>query len=93
MSPQDIIDDVISNMTPEEIPNEYIVMARVTLMDGSERILYGNDLYQFLDAPYRANEVRIILNVNKIRMRIINEVNSIYYAAIGRLFIDDEDES
>lgn len=81
MNSHDILDEIISNLDPEEIPAEYIVMAKITDFDGNEKIIRGDDLKAFMEAPFEyASEARIILDVRKIRKTIIERVNSVYDA-------------
>lgn len=79
MTPQDILDDIISRLDPEEIPVEYIIMAKVTDYDGNERIIKGEELKSFMENPFEvAAEARIILDVRRIRKTIVEAVNLIY---------------
>ena len=79
MTPQDILDDIISRLDPEEIPAEYIVMAKITDLDGNEKIIKGEELKEFMTKPFEfASEARIILDIRKIRKAIIEEVNRVY---------------
>jgi hypothetical protein len=77
--PQDIVDDIINRLDPEQIPAEYIVMAKITDLNGNEKIISGDDLVAFMKSPFDyAAEARIILNIQKIRKAIIAEVNAVY---------------
>ena len=89
MTPQDILDDIISRLDPEEIPAEYIVMAKVTDYEGNEKIIKGAELEEFMKQPYQdAQEVRVVLDVRKIRKAIIAEVNAVY-DEVNALFLKD----
>lgn len=78
-SHQDILDDIISHLDPEDIPPEYIIMARITDLDGNERVLRGEELVAFLENPMEvAISAQIILDVRRIRKAIVDMVNSVY---------------
>lgn len=87
MTPVDILDDIISHLEPEDVPVEYIVMAKVTDFDGTERIIRGNELEAMIKSPhlYKIAEARVVLNVRKIRKAIMAEVNGVY-DEVNRLF-------
>lgn len=87
-SAKDILDDIIGQLDPEEIPVEYIVMAKVTDFDGNERLIRGEELADFMRNPFEvASEARIILDVRKIRKTIVEEVNAVY-DEVNRKFTD-----
>lgn len=87
-SAKDILDDIIGQLDPEEIPVEYIVMAKVTDFDGNERLIRGEELAEFMRNPFEvASEARIILDVRKIRKAIVEEVNAVY-DEVNRMFTD-----
>lgn len=87
MTPIDILDDIISRLDPEDVPIEFIVMAQITDFQGVEKIIKGDELEQVLMNPelYQIAELRVILNVRKIRKAIMEEVNAVYDEA-NRLF-------
>lgn len=81
MSPpqQDILDEIIADIDPEDIPPEYIIMARIVDLDGIERVLRGEELKSFMMNPQEmAVSAQIILDVRRIRRAITEYVNSIY---------------
>jgi hypothetical protein len=81
MSPSHILNEIINAIEPEEVPVEYIIMARVTDFDGNERIIRGAEIETLLSARAddpRIADARIILNVRKIKKAILDEVNRIY---------------
>ena len=79
ITPSDILDDIIGCIDPEEIPVEYIVMAKITDYDGNDKIIKGVDLIPFMKNPFeKAAEARIILDVRKIRKTIVEAVNYVY---------------
>jgi hypothetical protein len=81
VNPNDILDEIINHLEPEEIPAEYIKMARITDFDGNDRILTGDDLKKFMENPFEyAAEARIVLDINRIRKAIISQVNAVYDA-------------
>ena len=74
MSYNNILDDVISSLQPEDLPADYIIMARVVDLYGIEKILRGTELEKFMNNPNRhagVMEASVILNVQKIRLAII----------------------
>lgn len=78
-SQQDILDDIISSLETEDIPTEYIVMARVTDMDGNEHVLRGEELRIFMEnSTAFAMSIQIILDVRRIRKAIVAFVNEVY---------------
>jgi hypothetical protein len=80
MDMNDILDEIISGLQPEDVPVEYITMARVMDYDGNEKILKGKALADFLNDPDRPKmaEAHIILNVRKIKLAIMMEVNGFF---------------
>lgn len=88
-SQQDILDDIISRLDPEDIPAEYIIMARITDMNGNEHVLKGSELKSFMENPNQyAMSAQIILDVRKIRKAIVDYVNEIY-DEVNRMFSDN----
>lgn len=86
MSQQDILDDIISRLDPEDIPAEYIIMARITDMNGEEHVLRGEELKAFMENPNEfALTAQIILDVRKIRKAIVDYVNEVY-DEVNRMF-------
>lgn len=96
--PPDIIDDIIAHLEPEDVPFQYIVMAKIIDMDGNEHIVKGDALEEMLNNPskYHIAEAQVILNVKKLRKAIIEEV-SFFFDEVGRMLEkslngdDDED--
>ena len=80
MSPVDLLEDIIQNIDPDEVPLEYIILANVTDFKGQQRILKGSELARVMRGPERKllAEARVILDVRKIRMAIAAGVNEIY---------------
>lgn len=74
----DIIDEIIDQLSPEMIPTEFILMAKVRTYDGAEHILTGEEFEQIM-ATRSADvaDVRVILDVKRIRRVIITETNAI----------------
>jgi hypothetical protein len=87
MSRSDVLDDLIRNLDPEDVPIEFIVMAKVTDFEGNERIVKGDDLEKIIREPelQHVAEVRVIYNVKKMRRAIMEEVNAVY-DEVQRLF-------
>lgn len=79
MTPRtEVLDDIIGTLDPEDIPVEFILMAKVTDLDGRERVLRGSELAQFLNHPFNVAEVRVLLDVKAIRAAIIDYVREVY---------------
>jgi hypothetical protein len=74
----DIVDDIIGSLDPEDIPVEFILMAKITDFDGNERVLRGADLRDFLQNPFSVAEVRVLLDVKNIRANILDTVSAIF---------------
>lgn len=75
----DILDEIIAGLEPENIPIEFIIMAKITDLDGEERILQGEELTAFMKNPMDfAMSAKIILDVKKLRRVIVKLVNEIY---------------
>jgi hypothetical protein len=93
MMSHDIVDEIIADLEPEQIPAEFISEAMITGFDGNEKVIRGDDLKEFLSAPFEfAVEARILLNIRKIRRAIITEVNAVY-DEVNRLYaLDFPDE-
>jgi hypothetical protein len=95
--PPDIIDDIIAHLEPEDVPFQYIVMAKIIDMDGTEHIVKGDALEEMLNNPnkYHIAEARVILNVKKLRKAIIEEVGY-FFDEVNRMLDKtlggDEDE-
>ncbi len=74
----ELLDDVIAQLDPEDIPVEFIIKAVVTDFDGNEHILRGDSLADFLDAPFNCTEVRMVLDVRKIRAHMLSVIEDVY---------------
>lgn len=83
----DVIEELISRLDPEDVPLEYIVMAKIVDFQGVEKILRGDELETMMRNPelYSISEARVILNVKKMRRAVIAEVDYIY-DEVNRLF-------
>jgi hypothetical protein len=91
MGTNDILDDIISTLDPEDVPVEYIIMARIVDPSGTERIIRDPDeLSRMLSDPAsRRGEVRVILDAKKIKRDIIRQLTEIYAEVNRRLARDD----
>lgn len=80
MTSLDILHDIISLLDPEDVPIDFIVMARITDFKGDERVVRGEELQKIMANPelYQISEARVILNVKKLKKAIIEEVNTLY---------------
>lgn len=65
----DILDELITTLQPEQVPIDYVVMAKLIKHDGTERILRGEELISFMAFPEKVvvKEARVILDIRKIR--------------------------
>jgi hypothetical protein len=83
----DVLDDLIRTLDPEDVPLEFIVMAKVTDFQGNERIVKGEELERVIRSPelQQVAEVRVIYNVKKMRKAILEEVDAVY-DEVNRLF-------
>lgn len=88
MAQTDVLEDIINKLDPENVPVEFMVMAKITDFQGVERIVKGEELEKMIRNPemYQIAEARVILNVNKLKKAIIDEVNFIYDEVNRRLF-------
>lgn len=80
-----ILDEVISGLLAEEVPAEFIVMAKVVGLDGIERTLRGDEMVAFLSNQERQDvaSARVILDVRAIRMAMLQDVNA-FFADLDR---------
>jgi hypothetical protein len=71
----DFLDDFIENIEPENIPTEYITMAKIIDIDGNEVIIRGGkELDDYLNDPdNKIIEFSFILNRKKLKQAIIKE--------------------
>jgi hypothetical protein len=82
MSKPDILDEIISQLDTEEIPAEFILLAKVRTVLGEELIINGSELEQMMtDKSDQIADVRVILDVKKIRQAIVKTTNGILNAA------------
>ena len=79
MATKDVVDGIISSINPEEVPLEFIVMAKITDHRGVEKIIKGQELEKILGNPeaFQVSEARVILDVTKLRKAIVEEINYI----------------
>lgn len=76
MATKDVVDGIISSLDPEQVPLEFIVMAKITDQRGIEKIIKGQELEKILGNPetYQVSEARVILDMTKLRKAIIEEI-------------------
>jgi hypothetical protein len=75
----DILDEIITQLDPENIPSEFIIMAKVRTYDGGETIVNGGDEfddYMTQNADQVAN-VQVVFNVRRIRERVLDMTQDI----------------
>lgn len=74
MDMNSVLDDIIDNLQPEEVPAAFIIMAKIIDMDGKETIIRGVELEAFLKGSKKDFfEVRFVLNVKKMKQAILDE--------------------
>lgn len=78
MNEADIIDDVISNFSSDDLPLDYVLMARVVDISGKAMILSGDEFSYFIQIPFRVSEVRVVLDVNSIKEEILENISDIF---------------
>lgn len=76
----DILDDIIGGLQPEDVPSEFIVMAKLVDDHGIERVVRGEELANFLANPELEGcvEARVVLDVRKIRAALVTEMNAFF---------------
>ncbi len=79
----DILDDIISQLDPDEVPINFIVMAKILTIDGEEKFITGEELKMIMSDPEKFNviEARVILDIQKIRQAICDRVEMIFKCA------------
>ena len=70
MSKHDILDDIIEQLQVEQVPPEFIIAAKVRTRDGTESVISGEELETLIKNGTPISDVRVILDVKKIRTRI-----------------------
>ena len=84
MDISNLLDDIIDNIRPENVPSEYIIMAKITDENGYETIIRGSELDEFLrNTTVNIIELQYVLNIKKIRLAILKATKA---------FFDDVDE-
>lgn len=79
-----LLDDIIDGIQPEDVPANFITMAKITDINGYETIIRGSELDAFLKNPkVDIMEVRFVLDVRRMKLAILNEI---------KLFFQDVDE-
>lgn len=82
MNVSNILDEIIRDIDPDEVPVDYIILARATDMHGNERIIRGSsEIQDFLTTRYDDEHImdaRIVLNVKKMKQVVLDEINRIY---------------
>lgn len=80
----DILDEIIDQIEPEVVPPEFIIMAKIRTEDGKEFVITGEELQDAL-ASQKSDivDVRVILNVKRIREMVIETTNNIFREVFG----------
>jgi hypothetical protein len=74
----DILDEIIDQLAPEKIPAEFILMAKIRTYDGAETIVTGPEFEKLMaERGEEIADVRVILDVKKVRTVILTITNSI----------------
>ena len=84
-----LFEDMIHSIDVDHVPLEFIIMAKVTSMDGSERLIRGPELAEVIRGPNRLRlmSFNVILDVRKIRTAVVAAVNEVY-DAINKLLAE-----
>jgi len=82
MNKPDPLDEIIQSLTPDQVPPEFILMAKVRTYDGMEKIIQGQYLEGLLEElADNVAEVRVLLDVKRIRSAVISEANHVFAVA------------
>lgn len=73
-----ILDEVVAQLDPEDIPTRFILKAFVTDFDGKQFELRGSELDKFLQSPYQAAEVRVVLDIRSIRAHMTAAIEYVF---------------
>jgi hypothetical protein len=74
MELDEVLDSIIDNLQAEDVPASFMIMAKLTDLNGNEKIIKGSDLEDFLKNNKKEfYEVRFVLNVKKMKLAILNE--------------------
>ncbi len=84
MSKYDILDEIIEQLQVEQVPPEFIIMAKVRSYDGKESVITGEELDALIKSGAPISDVRVILDVKKIRGRINLETTLILAQVFSR---------
>ena len=71
-----VIDDIMSQIQTEDVPFEYILMAKITDIHGMETIINGQEMADFIASTNRSGilDARVVLDLRRIRMAIISKI-------------------
>lgn len=80
MSEFPLFDELISGLDPDDVPPEYIIMAVVTDFNGTEHMVYGDEINGVLRGPERARyrQAKVILDVKRIRTDVMEAVGETF---------------
>jgi hypothetical protein len=75
-----ILDDLIGELNPEFVPNEYIIAIKYTDKYSLEHIVRGNNLRFFLRNPeqFGARAVQVVLDISRIRRVMYNAIAAFF---------------
>lgn len=78
MSRFDVLDDIISSLSPNEIRPEFVLYARITDLSGNETEVTREEFAHYLSNPWPVHDIKVALNEIAMKRAIINEVDSVY---------------
>lgn len=84
MISSDIIDEIISNLSPDSVPSEFVVSAKLTMIDGTDLVIDGHELEETLkNNRQNIHSYRVILDVRKIHQCINFHTEKLMLAVFG----------
>lgn len=83
-----VLDEILEDLDPEHVPPQFIISARFTDVRGVERVVSGDEFAAILrEDRNMISEVRVMLDVKKIRQAVIDEVSGMF-ERINAILID-----
>jgi hypothetical protein len=80
-----VLNDVISGLSPECIPIEFVISVKYIDYNGVDHVVHGGDLTRFMGDPHKfqAREAQITLDVGRMR-RIMYERVTAFFADLAK---------
>jgi hypothetical protein len=80
MNINDMLDEYIKNIDPEQVPLEYIKSLIITDFTGSRTTLTGDRMARFIADPSSETvaEAKVVLDIHKMKKDVIHELADIY---------------